>query len=102
MTFVTANPRQGENQRWIYSRRSRLSFQGVQIADDDAAAIDLDDSLGLQAGEIAGNQFAHSADLRRQFLVADGQNDFDPFRRCVYPLFARDAIRRRRGGGAPW
>src|ERR1017187_5249889 len=60
---------------------ARFGFQARQTADDHPAAIDLYDSVGLQPGEVAGDELAHGAALRCQFLVTHGQNDFDPFLR---------------------
>ena len=51
-------------------------LEGGQIADNHAAAIDLNNSLRLQPREVAGNQFTHGADLRGQFLIANAQRDF--------------------------
>jgi len=63
---------------WLLGRLE-FGFQGFQIADNHAAAIDLDHSLRLQPGEIAGYKLAHCADLRCQFLVADWHDDFHAF-----------------------
>jgi len=54
--------------------RSEFSFQSLQIVDDYTASIDLYQAFGLEAGKIAGDQFAHGSNLRRQFLVADRQD----------------------------
>src|SRR5208283_2442916 len=59
--------------------RLQFGFQGFQVADNHAAAVDLDHSLRLQPGEIAGYKLAHCADLRCQFLVADRHDDFHAF-----------------------
>src|ERR1017187_4836751 len=53
---------------------ARFGFQARQTADDHPAAIDLYDSVGLQPGEVAGDELAHGADLRCQFLVTPGKN----------------------------
>src|SRR5579864_339581 len=74
MTFVTAAKSiiSGD----LASGR-QLRFERFQIADDDAAAVDRQDSLGLEAGKVAGNQFADGPDLRRQFLIVGWKHDFD-------------------------
>src|ERR1035437_5051275 len=64
---------------WESLSRVRFGSQGFQIADNNAAAIDLDHSLRLQPGEIARNELAHRANLRSQFLVADWHGDFYTF-----------------------
>jgi hypothetical protein len=64
---------------WLLGRL-QFSFQALQIADNHAAAIDLDHSLRLQPGEIAGYELAHCANLRRQFLVANWHGDFHTLR----------------------
>jgi hypothetical protein len=63
--------------------RLRLSFQAFQIADNHAAAIDLDHSLRVQPGEIAGYELAHCANLRCQFLAANWHGDFQTLRRTL-------------------
>jgi hypothetical protein len=52
--------------------RLRLSFQAFQIADNHAAAIDLDHSLRVQPGEIAGYELAHCANLRSNSWLLTG------------------------------
>lgn len=55
----------------------RFSFEGLQIADEYAAAIDLDYPFGLQTAQVAGYEFAHGPDLRREFLIAGRQRNLD-------------------------
>src|SRR5208337_1907435 len=87
MTFVTATAR--SRQTWglevskeLFGRR-QFGFQSLQIVNDHHAAVDLYEAFGLEAGEIPGNQFADSSDLRRQFLVADRQSDFHSVSRAL-------------------
>src|SRR5579872_3494267 len=46
------------------------------VGNGEAATVNFEHALGLKAGEVARNQFAHGADLRGQFLIAGGQFDF--------------------------
>jgi len=61
---------------WLFGRL-QFGFQGLQVAHSHASAIDPNHSLRLQPGKIAGYELAHRANLRSQFLVADGHGNFD-------------------------
>src|ERR1700687_606797 len=80
MTFVTASARSRQTWGWRASKklpgRVEFGFQCFQIVNSYDASINCYQSFGLKAGEISGNQLADRSDLRRQFLVADRQNDF--------------------------
>ena len=53
-----------------------FGFQGFQIEHGNSAAVDFENTFRLQARKIAGHELADGANLRSQFLIADGQADF--------------------------
>ena len=60
---------------------SDFRFQGLQITEDDTAAVNLQYAFRLQPGEIARDQLSDSPNLRGEFLIAGGKSDFDSSRR---------------------
>jgi hypothetical protein len=51
--------------------RMQFRFERFQIVDGQTAPIYLQHPFRLEAGKITGNEFAHGANLRREFLVAN-------------------------------
>ncbi len=75
MTFVT--------ECTTLFRGVELILQQLEIGDDNVAAGEFNDAFGLKAGKISGDEFADSADLRCQFLIAGRQLDLDSFGRTL-------------------
>ena len=50
------------------------------VFDDDLAGVYVEQAFGLQAHEVARDEFAHGAELAGEFLVAHGQLKFDSLR----------------------
>jgi hypothetical protein len=62
-----------------------LHLQSIQIGNRDSSTLDFNQPLWLQSAQIAGNEFAHSADLRSDLLIILRQGNFN-FAVCAHAL----------------
>ena len=112
MTFVTESKRSVDEVgvseeatdlgRVVLTRRIVSASNAFILQMTTSAAVDRDHSFRLQAGEIAGDQFSHRANLRRQFLVADWQMISTPSRSLLAFLLGEAQRETTRAGDAPW
>src|SRR5579859_173239 len=72
-----------------------FGFQGFWIANGYGSTVDLQQALGLEAGKIPRNQFAHRAYLRGKLLVAGRQQDFDAFAGALASALRQPQEKRR-------
>jgi len=65
------------------------------VGNNHGSSVQFDESGGLQATEVSGNQLAHRSNVQSQFLIAHAESEFHSAP-GAFALAARFAIEERR------
>ena len=78
------------------------SLQTDNILYDDLSCIHLQQSFGLEAHQIAGNEFAYGSELIGKFLMGCGKLKFNSARSLLALAFCEFERVRRSNAGGSW